>query len=67
MGEHYPLQEVCLAVICGTPLLAGILVGLRFYARRKPGYKLDWGEFRIALLSLCGFSGNVTDRETAFS
>lgn len=44
MGKS-PLQDVCLAVICGTPFIASMFVGLRLYARRKFSTHLGWGEF----------------------
>lgn len=42
---RYPLQETCLAVIYGTPLLATIFVALRIYTRRKLNLRLGWGEY----------------------
>jgi hypothetical protein len=40
---RYPLQETCLAVIYGTPLLASVFVALRIYTRRKLNLRLGWG------------------------
>jgi hypothetical protein len=41
---NYPLQDVCLAVICGTPVIATICTGLRILARRRIGAKLMAGK-----------------------
>ena len=43
MDQHYPLQDLCLSVICGTPILALTAVALRFYARKKRGTTLGAG------------------------
>ncbi|KFY64535.1 hypothetical protein V496_03185 [Pseudogymnoascus sp. VKM F-4515 (FW-2607)] len=52
---NYPLQDVCLAVICGTPVIATICTGLRILARRTIGVKLradDWLIIAATVLSL---------------
>ncbi|KFY86597.1 hypothetical protein V500_07528 [Pseudogymnoascus sp. VKM F-4518 (FW-2643)] len=52
---NYPLQDVCLAVICGTPVIATICTGLRIFARRAIGVKLradDWLVIAATILSL---------------
>ncbi|OBT76715.1 hypothetical protein VF21_03928 [Pseudogymnoascus sp. 05NY08] len=52
---NYPLQDVCLAVICGTPVIATICTGLRILARRRIGAKLmadDWLVVVATVLSL---------------
>ncbi|KAF2199333.1 hypothetical protein GQ43DRAFT_442572 [Delitschia confertaspora ATCC 74209] len=45
----HPLQTTCLAVICGTPALASIFVGLRLYTRRKLNIRLGWDDWLIVL------------------
>ena len=48
----YPLQTTCLGVICGTPVLASIFVGLRIYTRRKLNLRLGLGERLCSALAL---------------
>ncbi|KAF2017335.1 hypothetical protein BU24DRAFT_420376 [Aaosphaeria arxii CBS 175.79] len=45
----YPLQITCLAVICGTPMLAAMFVGLRLYTRRKLNLRLGLDDWLIVL------------------
>ncbi|KAF2257266.1 hypothetical protein BU26DRAFT_413352 [Trematosphaeria pertusa] len=49
---RYPLQETCLAVIYGTPLLATIFVALRIYTRRKLNLRLGWDDWLIVIPTL---------------
>ncbi|KAF2756409.1 hypothetical protein EJ05DRAFT_501914 [Pseudovirgaria hyperparasitica] len=48
----YPLQEVCLAVIIGTPLLAAGFVALRIFSRRKFATYLGWDDYTIILATV---------------
>ncbi|OBT89125.1 hypothetical protein VE02_01991 [Pseudogymnoascus sp. 03VT05] len=56
MPSSYPLQNLCLAVIAGTPAIAGCFVGLRIYARRRARIALGWDDYLVvlALLFSCG-------------
>jgi hypothetical protein len=44
---NYPLQQTCLGVIVGTPLLAAIFVILRIYSRRKLKVSLGWDDWSV--------------------
>jgi hypothetical protein len=46
---NHPLQQTCLGVIVGTPILAVLFVFLRIYARRKMNVSLAWGGY----ITLC--------------
>ncbi|KAF1996182.1 hypothetical protein P154DRAFT_443848 [Amniculicola lignicola CBS 123094] len=48
MVQH-PLQVTCLAVICGTPVLASIFVALRLYTRRKLNLRIGWDDWLIVI------------------
>ncbi|KAF2130853.1 hypothetical protein P153DRAFT_374699 [Dothidotthia symphoricarpi CBS 119687] len=43
----YPLQQTCLGVIYGTPLLAALFVILRVYTRRKLNLRLSWDDWLV--------------------
>ncbi|KAH7086491.1 hypothetical protein FB567DRAFT_549980 [Paraphoma chrysanthemicola] len=50
-----PLQQVCLGVIVGSPILAAMFVGSRIHTRRKLNLRLGWDDWCIvaaAILSL---------------
>ncbi|KAF2748686.1 hypothetical protein M011DRAFT_476083 [Sporormia fimetaria CBS 119925] len=49
---RYPLQETCLGVIVGTPILAAVFVGLRIHSRRKLGVQLGWDDWAIIAATL---------------
>jgi hypothetical protein len=46
MARH-PLQQVCLGVIVGSPILAALFVASRIYTRRKLNLRLGWGTLSV--------------------
>ncbi|KAL6703274.1 hypothetical protein ACN47E_010062 [Coniothyrium glycines] len=49
--DRHPLQETCLGVIVGTPILATIVVVFRVLARRQLNLRLGWDDWTIAAAS----------------
>jgi len=43
MNTHYPLQDLCLAIIVGSTALASFAVALRFFARHRRKLRYGWG------------------------
>ncbi|KAF2033161.1 hypothetical protein EK21DRAFT_59446 [Setomelanomma holmii] len=55
MVEH-PLQQVCLGVIVGAPILAALFVVSRIYTRRKLNLRLGWDDWCIVAASILSLS-----------